>query len=153
MSICRRCIRKTGGRRCVHSRKSADRSSLGHKSLTLALKANCVECPRSAGSAMLQCNSKLGCTESCMAMRTRVSLDHGAISPMYTVLSDDADAMMGWSGWKTASFTEPECPGRRYTSLSSCTSHIQTILSPLPAVTRFPSDDHAHLSRCFSKVC
>lgn len=72
---------------------------------------------------------------------------------MYTVLSDEADAMMGSSGWNTASFTDPECPGSRYNSFSLWTSHMQTILSPLPAVTRFPSDDHAHLSKCFSNVC
>lgn len=72
---------------------------------------------------------------------------------MYTVLSDEADATMGCSGWKTASFTDPEWPGNRYNSFSDCTSHMQTILSPLPAVTRFPSDDHAHFNKCFSNVC
>ena len=35
-----------------------------------------------------------------------------AISPRYTVVSDDADARIGSFGWKSTSVTAPLCPGR-----------------------------------------
>ena len=39
-------------------------------------------------------------------------LDTYAISPRYTVVSDDADARIGSFGWKSTSVTAPLCPGR-----------------------------------------
>ena len=39
-------------------------------------------------------------------------LETYAISPRYTVVSEDADARMGSFGWKSTSVTAPLCPGK-----------------------------------------
>lgn len=69
------------------------------------------------------------------------------ISPMYSLLSLDADRMMGSSGWKATSLMEPAWPGSLYSILLLVVSHTYTNLSAEPAAILLPSGDQEHLRR------
>jgi hypothetical protein len=53
-------------------------------------------------------------------------------------------------GWKRTSLTAPLCPGSLFNSFPLATSHIATLLSPLPAAIFLPFESQLARNKFFS---